>query len=149
MVLEIKNIELLNNCGKLIKGIPYRLVDSNTYSGDDPLSQIEIKYILSSGKEVTLHGDPISNSKKVERFGKADLVIDENNPDNYYVDFEINRLLGNTSADYYVNPNGEEDNITVQEEHHLDPKTEIRITSGAEMIKGIILLTFGLMVYRY
>ncbi len=143
---KIKRLEELNKIGKLIKGIPYRLVNSNTYSGDDPLSQIEIKYILSSGKEVTLHGDPISNSKKVERFGKADLVIDENNPDNYYVDFEINRLLGNTSADYYVNPNGEENNITVQEEHNLDPKTEIRIASGVEMIKGIILLTFGLML---
>ena len=29
------------------------------------------------------------------------LLIDENNPDNYYIDFEINRLSGNLSQYYY------------------------------------------------
>lgn len=140
---KIKQIEELNKIGKLIKGIPYRLVDSNVCINDEPLSQIEIKYTLSSGQELTLHGEPISIRKRVESIGKADLVIDENNPDNYYVDFEINRILGNTSADYYVNPNGEEDNITVQEEHHLDPKTEIKFLKSQGLgfiILGLIML---------
>ena len=30
------------------------------------------------------------------------LIIDESNPDNYYIDFEINRLTGNSSQDYYL-----------------------------------------------
>ena len=31
----------------------------------------------------------------------VDLLIDESNPDNYYIDFEINRLSGNLPQDYY------------------------------------------------
>ena len=36
-----------------------------------------------------------------------DLLIDENNPENYYIDFEINRLTGNKPEDYY-DPNKKE-----------------------------------------
>ena len=34
----------------------------------------------------------------------VDLVIDESNPSNYFIDFEINRLSGNQSTDYYNQP---------------------------------------------
>ena len=33
----------------------------------------------------------------------VDLVIDEANPNNYFIDFEINRLSGNLPTDYYTN----------------------------------------------
>lgn len=31
----------------------------------------------------------------------VDLVIDESNSENYFIDFEINRLTGNFQSDYY------------------------------------------------
>ena len=35
------------------------------------------------------------------------MVIDEADPDNYFIDFEINRLSGNQPSDYYNDPNGQ------------------------------------------
>ena len=35
----------------------------------------------------------------------VDLLIDESNPNNYYIDFEINRLAGNSPQDYYQQNN--------------------------------------------
>ena len=35
----------------------------------------------------------------------VDLVIDENNPKNYFIDFEINRLSGNLPSDYAQSSN--------------------------------------------
>ena len=40
-------------------------------------------------------------------YGLVDLVIDENNPTNYFIDFDINRLGGNLPSDYYVEPKKE------------------------------------------
>ena len=45
------------------------------------------------------------NRKYSDQDGMVDLVIDENSPKNYFIDFEINRLSGNLPSDYAQSSN--------------------------------------------
>ena len=102
---RVKKINELNQTGKLVKNLPYRLERSNIEINNRPLMKIVVDYRLSSGQTVTLEGDPIYENKIADEDNMVDLVIDENNPENYFLDFEINRISGNRSDDYYVDPN--------------------------------------------
>lgn len=55
-------------------------------------------------EKVKLKGDPRHDRKLIDTDGMVDLVIYESNPSNYFIDFEINRLSGNQSTDYYNQP---------------------------------------------
>jgi len=98
---RVKDILELNKRGKLIKNLPYRLENTGTVINGVPIQRPVIDYILSSGTQITLYGDPRNDKKQYDADGMVDLLIDENNPDNYYIDFEINRLSGNLPQDYY------------------------------------------------
>ena len=54
-----------------------------------------------------LRGDPRHDGKVYDEDGLVDLIIDESNPRNYFIDFEINRLTGNTKSDYFQIPETE------------------------------------------
>ena len=110
---RVKMIEELNKKGKLIKGMPYRMENSGISSNKVPIQRPVVDYTLPSGSIITLHGDPRFDRKSYDRDGLVDLIIDENNPDNYFIDFEINRLSGNLPTDFYVNPNTQ-NNMNVQ-----------------------------------
>ena len=101
---RIKQIEALNQTGKLVKNLPFHLEESNISVNDRPLMKIVVNYRLSNGETVTLSGDPRYDRKESDEDGKVDLVIDENNPKNYFLDFDINRISGNRSDDYYTGP---------------------------------------------
>ena len=97
---RIKAINELNQKGKLIKKLPYVLEDTGTVINGVPIRRPVVEYELSTGERVTLKGDPRYDHKTSDDDGFVDLVIDEQNPKNYFIDFEINRLTGNTPADY-------------------------------------------------
>ena len=63
-----------------------------------------VKYTLPSGETIELKGDPRHDRKLSDDDGMVDLVIDESNPENYFIDFEINRISGNLPSDYFQQP---------------------------------------------
>lgn len=99
---RVKEILELNKHGKLIKNLPYRLENTGTVVNGVRIQRPVIDYTLSSGSQITLYGDARNDGKKYDEDGMVDLLIDENNPDNYFIDFEINRLSGNLPQDYYM-----------------------------------------------
>lgn len=100
---RVKLINQLNLTGKLVKNLPYRLEDSGIVVNGRPIQKPVIDYRLSSGSTITLYGDPRHDGRSFDNDGMVDLVIDENNPENYFIDFEINRISGNLASDYYAN----------------------------------------------
>lgn len=102
---RIKLINELNQTGKLVKNLPYRLEKTGTVVNNQPILRPVVDYTLPSGSVIQLFGDPRHDRKNFDADGMVDLLIDENNPDNYYIDFEINRLSGNLSEDYYEQKN--------------------------------------------
>lgn len=98
---RIKTINELNKAGKLVKNLPYRLEDSNFKVNNVTIQKPVIDYTLPNGVTVTLHGDTRFDRKVFDADGMVDLVIDESHPENYFIDFEINRLTGNLPTDYY------------------------------------------------
>ncbi len=101
---RIKAIKKLNQTGKLVKNLPYRLEDANMEINGVSIQKIVVDYTLPTGSTITLEGDPRYDRKVGDADGLVDLVIDENDPSNYFLDFEINRLSGNLPTDYYQNP---------------------------------------------
>lgn len=98
---RVKKILELNQTGKLIKNLPYRLENTNMTVNDVPIKRPVIDYTLPSGTQVTLYGDARHDGKQWDEDGMVDLLIDETNPDNYYIDFEINYLTGDITQGQY------------------------------------------------
>lgn len=118
--IKIKNrlrvIKELNEKGKLIKGLPYHLENTGTVINDVPIQRPVVEYTLPSGTDITLYGDPRNDYKLADSDGLVDLLIDENNPSNYYIDFEINRIGGNLPTDYNKQVQNNYNNEQVQTE---------------------------------
>ena len=100
---RIKLINNLNTTGKLVKNLPYRLESTGMSVNGIQIQKPVVDYTLPSGTTITLQGDPRHDKKVADKDGMVDLVIDEANPNNYFIDFEINRLSGNLPTDYYTN----------------------------------------------
>lgn len=100
---RIKLINELNTTGKLVKNLPYRLENTGMSVNGVQIQRPVVDYTLPSGTTITLQGDPRHDKKVVDKDGMVDLIIDEANPNNYFIDFEINRLSGNLPTDYYTN----------------------------------------------
>ena len=98
---RIAAIKYLNDRGKLVKNLPYRLENTNITVNNTEIKKIVVDYTLPDGTTKTLYSDPRYDNVTADQDGMVDLVIDELNPDNYFIDFDINRKLGNTSSDYY------------------------------------------------
>ncbi|MEG1142776.1 MAG: hypothetical protein RSE41_10120 [Clostridia bacterium] len=98
---RVRLINDLNQKGKLIKNLQYRLENTNISVNNAQIQRIVVDYTLPSGSNITLCGDPRHDRRLSDTDGMVDLVIDENNPDNYFIDFEINRINGNLPTDYY------------------------------------------------
>lgn len=112
---RIKGILKLNQTGKLVKNLPYRLEDTGTVINGVAIQRPVVEYVLPSGVNVTLRGDARYDRKTFDSDGMVDLLIDENNPENYFIDFEINRINGNLPQDYYQqNSQSISDNSSVQ-----------------------------------
>ncbi len=99
---RVRLINELNSKGKLIKNLPYSLEDTGMLVNGVQVQKPVVNYTLPSGSTITLQGDPRHDKKIADADGMVDLVIDENNPSNYFIDFEINRISGNLPTDYYT-----------------------------------------------
>ena len=121
---HIKQIETLNQTGKLVKNLPYRLEESNIVINNQRIMKIVVDYRMPNGQTVTLEGDPRYDGKESDEDGRVDLVIDESDPKNYYLDFEINRLSGNRSDDYYVDPNAPTNTPESQPQPESQPEAQ-------------------------
>lgn len=128
---RIKAILELNNKGKLIKNLPYRLENTGTVINGISIQKPVVDYTLSTGTQISLYGDSRNDKKQYDADGMVDLLIDESNPDNYYIDFEINRLSGNLPQDYYqqtsINQNipnnsfnSQQQNFNQSEDHQIN-----------------------------
>ena len=102
---RIKKVTSLNEVGKLVKGLPYRMERTGTEVNDRPILRPVVDYQLPDGSIVKLNGDGRFDHKTSDEDGLVDLVIDESDPTNYFIDFEINRVGGNNSSDYYNKEN--------------------------------------------
>ena len=97
---KIKKIKKLNETGTLVKGLPYTLENTNVSVNGQTLPRIKVEYTLPTGELTTLTSDAIFDTKKADS-STVDLLIDENDTENYFLDFEINRKNGNLPDDYY------------------------------------------------
>ena len=98
---RVKTVKELNEKGKLVKNLPYHMENTGMVVNNVPVQRPVVDYTLPSGTTITLYGDPRHDKKMADSDGFVDIVIDENNPQNYFIDFEINRLSGNLQSDYY------------------------------------------------
>lgn len=100
---KYKDIEHLQKNGKLVKKVPYALRRSDVKRGKPTirLRIIVMHYTLPTGITLTLESEPRDDSLTLPKEGFADLLIDENNPDRYFIDTEINRNGGNKKEDFY------------------------------------------------
>ena len=98
---HIHMVKKLSYTGKLIKNVPYFLVpaDVNDSQGNEISSPVA--KIVLNGKTLNLKGDPRFDHKESDKDQLVDILIDEENPQNYFIDFEINRISGNLPEDYY------------------------------------------------
>ena len=98
---KVKKIKNLNKTGTLVKGLRYTLKRSNETINNRPVLVPVIEYKIPSGSVITLTGDPRYDRKEYDADGLVDMIIDPNDYSNYFIDFEINRLTGNSPSDYY------------------------------------------------
>lgn len=121
IIKNCKRVKMINELcerGKLVKGLKYHLEPSNYTVNGVSIMKPVIDYQLPNGDIISLSGDPRHDRKSGDADGLVDLLIDEDNPDNYFIDFEINRLSGNSESDYYkevVSDEIEEDNSNSDE----------------------------------
>lgn len=109
-------INELNKNGKLVKGLTYHMEPTGMVVNNVTIMKPVVDYTLPSGSVIQLVGDPRHDRKDCDEDGLMDIIIDENNPDNYFIDFEINRISGNLPSDYYKKPMEQQSNIDVVEE---------------------------------
>ncbi len=110
---RLKPARELNKKGKLVKNIPCHIVPSEFTINGDKIPCLVVDYILPNGMTVTLRGTPRFDFEVSDDGNYIDLLIDEDNPTNYIIDYNINRKSGNLPTDYYKGNmrNGEEDEI--------------------------------------
>lgn len=101
LVKKMKLIKELNENGKLIKNIPYRLINTGISKNNKNIYSPVISLKNTNGQIIELVGDPRFDYIDSDNDNLVDLLIDINNPKNFFIDFEINRLSGSTAQDYY------------------------------------------------
>lgn len=88
---KMKKMKYLAQYGTLIENLPYTMKPTNMTYNNERLFAINIEYKMPDGTIKTLVGDPRFDYKRGDNDGLVDLLIDLSNPDNYYIDFNIDR----------------------------------------------------------
>ncbi len=111
-IKEIKRVKKLSMDAILIKRVPYKKKVSSVYTNSPILfilnylfpNKIVTNSIFINGQRYELNKNfDILRTYTTPKEGFIDVLIDENNTNNYYIDFEINRISGNLDSDYYNN----------------------------------------------
>ena len=103
---RLQKIKSLNQNGKLVKQLPYR-IETEVKASGKTIYRIAVDYELSDFRRITLYDNRHLGLKQSDGNKTIDLVIDEQNPNNFFMDFEIDRLSGNHKTDYHHSPNYE------------------------------------------
>ena len=88
---KIKKMKNLAVNGQLIKDLKYTMEPANIIINEQELYAIAVDYSLPSGSTIHLVGDPRFDAKQADNDGLVDLLIDPNDPNIYYIDFNITR----------------------------------------------------------
>ena len=94
-LIKIKNIlnkKHLAYSGLLIKDVPYEMVPSNISINGKTLYIIEAIIRLENGNMIKVKSAPRFDFKDKDDDNHVDVLIDKNNPNNNYVDFNINEI---------------------------------------------------------
>lgn len=86
---RVRNAKQLAKTGTLIKNLPYRLVRSGTKINGSSLPAILVEYTLPNGETKDFVSEARYDFKTRDEDGFVDLLIDLENPKNYYIDFNI------------------------------------------------------------
>ena len=86
---RIQKVRWLAKNGTLIKGLKYQMVSTGKKDIKKTLMAIQVDYELPSGNVIKLTGDPRYDFKSYDSDGLVDLLIDPNDTNNYYIDFNI------------------------------------------------------------
>lgn len=86
---KVNKMKYLAENGTLVKNLPYRMVESGTIINGEPLPAILVEYTLPSGETVELLGEARYDFKTRDEDGFVDLLIDLDDPTNYYINFDI------------------------------------------------------------
>ena len=95
--------------GKLIKGLTYQMMPTGMSVNEKPIYKIVATYEKEDGAIIELEGDGRFDRKNSDEDGLVDLLIDTTNPENYYLDFNIekseyqNYNYSNSKYDSYKN----------------------------------------------
>ena len=144
-IKESKEMKYLAKNGKLIKGLPYQLESTNTTVNGHRLMKIIASYTDSNGltKEYKSRARAIYAS-----YNYVDLLIDPNNPENFYIDFDI-QYTGNPQVEIVNSniykeetPRSRYENISQAELTNIVHQNamEHSETNGQESVKQVIEL---------
>ena len=86
---KMAKYDYLEQYGRLERGLKYRLNRTGTVVNGREILQIVVDYELPSGSVVRLFGDGRYDHQYADADGLVDLLIDPNDPNNYYIDFSI------------------------------------------------------------
>ena len=97
---KINNIYYLNKNGKLVKCIPCEMAETGIEILNTRILRPIVEYVIAGEKRI------LKGEARFDRYKPADdtvdLLIDEQNPNIYFIDMEINRKGGNKPEDYYI-----------------------------------------------
>ena len=86
---KIKRVRKLAESGVLFKNLNYNLVPSGSYVNGNVIYCVEVIYENSRGIKIPLVSEPKYDGRLSRADGTVDLLIDENDTSNYFIDFEI------------------------------------------------------------
>jgi hypothetical protein len=90
VVDEIIKVKKLMKNGKLLENIPYKYVSLSTGHRQIPKMHMELTVVINN-EEYNLIGENIPKRKVKKITGTTKVLIDKNNPSNYYIDNDIER----------------------------------------------------------
>ena len=95
-IIKILNIiKRLQKRGKLFKNVPFCVDFKNNHF-------VTVTFRLSNGNIESFTRKFLFYDKKIDSERFIDILLDENNIRDYYIDFNINRIGGNLKEDYYI-----------------------------------------------
>lgn len=84
---KLNKIKMLSKCGKLVKNLQYEVVEMKKKNGNI-LYKAKTKYKFKN-QVLILYSESIYDKKLFKEYSKIDLLINENDVNDYYLDFNI------------------------------------------------------------
>lgn len=86
---RVKRLKELMSRGTLVKNLPYTMEPTGVVINGQTIMAPSVEYTLPNGVTQKLIGDGRYDYKTSDEDGTVDLLIDLNDTDNYFIDFEI------------------------------------------------------------